>query len=189
MATGSGKSVRESASTSSLTQSAPGCPALEQLAAQPAVRKASSAEKQPAVLGRIVYCPRIEVVQQVAPLAVEQPLAPHGDRHHLGTAGLQAVAHQLQRRILARPDEQPAPDRVRADREGFERLARDRPAADQVTTSSTSPAAISVSACRERTTSSLLTSTATCSGFEPEVSDQLPRPKALPAAASVHHSP
>ena len=89
--------------------------------------------KQPAVLGRIVYRLRVEVIEQVPALAVEQPLAADGHRDDLGAAGVEAVAHQLERRVLARPDEEPAADRVRADRERRDaRPSRSRrPAADE----------------------------------------------------------
>ena len=38
---------------------------------------------------------QVEVVEDVAALLVDQPLAAHGDRRDLAAAGVQAVAHQL----------------------------------------------------------------------------------------------
>ncbi len=107
-----------SARTSSLTQSAPGVvQSLEQLAPQPRRAQGFLGREAARGVGQDRVPLRIEVVEQIPPLAVEQPLAAHGDRDDLGPAGIQAVAHQLKRGVLARPDEQPAPDRVGADRE------------------------------------------------------------------------
>ena len=106
-----------SARTSSLTQSAPGLPRpCEQLAAQPGGAEGVLGVEAAGGVGQDRVPPRVEVVEQVAALAVEQPLAADGDRDDLGAAGVEAVAHQLEGRVLARADEQAAPERVRADR-------------------------------------------------------------------------
>ena len=102
---------------------------FEQLAAEPGGPQRVLGGEAARGVGQDRVPPRVEEVEQVPPLAIEQPLAADGDRDDLGAAGVEAVAHQLERGVLARPHQQPALDRVGADRERLDRARRHRCAA------------------------------------------------------------
>ena len=77
-----------SASTSSLTQSAPGLlQALEQLAAQPGGAQGVLGREAAGRVGQDRVPPGSRIVEQVPALAVEEPLAADRDGDHLGAAG------------------------------------------------------------------------------------------------------
>ena len=88
--------------------------ALQQLAAQPGGPQGLLGREAAGGIGQDRVPLRIEIIKQVPSLAVEQPLPADRDGDHLGTTGRQAVAHQLQRRVLSGADEEPAVDVVRS---------------------------------------------------------------------------
>ena len=113
----------------------PACPAIaqpfQQLAAQPGGPQRILGRETAGRVGQDRVLSRIEVIEQVPPLLVKKPLAPHRDRDHFGAAGFEAIAHQLERAVLAGADKEPAAKRVRADLERLKRLCRRGAAADE----------------------------------------------------------
>jgi hypothetical protein len=83
---------------------------LQQVASEQRDADRVVGREAPGRVGQDHVTVQVEVVQQRPPLLVHQPLP--ADRHgdHLAPAGVQRLLHQLVRRVLARPDEQPVAD-------------------------------------------------------------------------------
>ena len=113
-----------SPSTSSFTQSAPGIAHLrEDFAAQAGHADGVVGREAAGRVGQDRVPPGVDEIQQVLALGVDQPLAAdrHGDA--LGARDVQRLAHRLVAGVLARADDQPAGERVRADPQFVRRSA------------------------------------------------------------------
>ena len=92
-----------SARTSSLTQSAPGLPRpREQLPAEPGGPQGLVGGEAAGGVGQDRVPGRVEVIEQVPPLAVEKALAADGDGHDLATAGRQGSPASLRVSYISR---------------------------------------------------------------------------------------
>ena len=120
VAIGSGSSVRLSASTSSLTQSAPGFSRPSRISRpEPGDADRIVGVEAAGRVGQQRVAAGVDEVEQVVAGGVDQPLAAHGDRDALGAAALQRFAHELVIGVLAGADDQAAGEAVGAELQNF----------------------------------------------------------------------
>ena len=104
---------------------------VEQLAGQPGVADGVLGAEAAGRVGQDRVALQVEVIEDVAALLVDQPLAADGDGGHLAAAGRQAVAHQLELAYLPVPVKSRLRNDELADRQRLVVGAAGRPAADQ----------------------------------------------------------